>query len=284
MHEISDLAKNFPIALTREIEELSCGNGRVSEIRIRRQGRSSIVISGRCVPLAFSATESIDAIFSSVCRGAPYAYRDSIARGYVPLGGGVRVGVAGRARYEQGRLVGVDEISSLVFRLPSAACDFAEGLFNIWRRASGGLLIFAPPGGGKTTALRSLAAKLASGTGARRVVIVDEREELSTDELSGLEIDILSGYRRALGISIATRTLSPEIIITDEIGPEETEELLGCANSGVPIIASAHAASIDELMLRLDMQSLVSRRVFTSFASISREGGKFVCREEFVEK
>ena len=284
MHDISYVTKIFPLALKREIEALSRDGSRISEIRIRRKGRTSLVICGRSVPLAFSASDSFDAIFNSVCRGTPYAYRDSIERGYVPLGEGVRVGVAGRARYEGGRLVGVDGISSLVFRLPSGRCDFTDELYAIWRRAVGGLLIFSPPGGGKTTALRALAARLASGATAKRVVIVDEREELSTDELSGLELDILSGYRRGVGISIATRALSPEVIITDEIAPEDSEELLACANSGVPIVASAHAASIDELLCRPDIDRLISRGVFTGFVSIAREGGKFICREEFVKK
>ena len=133
--------------------------------------------------------------------------------------------------------------------------------------------------GGKTTALRSLAARIASGRSARRVVIVDEREEIFSDALLGLEVDVLSGYRRAYGISLATRTMSPEIIVTDEIATEDAGAILRSVNSGVPIIASAHAGSSDELMRREDIIEFIKRRVFESFVELARVDGHFLCRE-----
>ncbi len=152
-HIIDKISELFPAPLAREIEAISQGR-RISEIRIRRRGRSSIVAFGRSIPLSFSGEKYIDNIFMSVCRGTPYAYRDSILKGFVPLFDGVRVGVAGRARYEGDRLVGITDVSSLVFRIPAEKCDFASEIYEIWRRSRGGLLIFSAPGGGKTTALR----------------------------------------------------------------------------------------------------------------------------------
>lgn len=282
-HIIDKISELFPAPLAREIEAISQGR-RISEIRIRRRGRSSIVAFGRSIPLSFFGEKHIDNIFMSVCRGTPYAYRDSILNGFVPLFDGVRVGVAGRARYEGERLVGITDVSSLVFRIPAEKCDFASEIYEIWRRSHGGLLIFSAPGGGKTTALRSLARSIGTGVGARRIALIDEREELFTDELSDGEIDVLSGYRRAYGISLATRTLNPEVIITDEIAPEDADALLRCANSGVPIIASAHADSTRELMQRPDIERLIERGVFGSFAYVTRGDGSFICKEVFVEK
>ena len=271
----------FPDALAREVKALSMGR-RLSEIRIRRTGRSSIVSFGKSYALSFLAEGCIDDIFMGVCRGTPYAYRDGILNGFIPLFDGVRVGVAGRAHYEAERLVGVTDISSLVFRLPAEKCDFADEIFEIWRRCRGGLLIFSAPGGGKTTALRSLARSIATVAVARRVALIDEREEIFTDELYGAEIDVLSGYKRAYGVSLATRTLNPEVIITDEIAPEDAEALLKSANSGVPIIASAHAGSVGELMRRADIARLVSDGVFGSFVYGTGEEGRFIYREEFI--
>lgn len=283
VHIIERISELFPAPFVREIEAVSLGR-RISEIRIRRRGRSSIVAFGRSIPLSFSGEKYIDNIFMSVCRGTPYAYRDSILKGFVPLFDGVRVGVAGRARYEGERLVGITDVSSLVFRIPAEKCDFASEIYEIWHRSRGGLLIFSAPGGGKTTALRSLAVSIGTGVGARRVALIDEREELFSDELSDGEIDVLSGYRRAYGISLATRTLNPEVIITDEIASEDADALLRCANSGVPIIASAHADSTRELMQRSDIERLVERGVFGSFAHVTRGDGRFICKEVFVEK
>ena len=118
-----------------------------------------------------------------------------------------------------------------------------------------------------------------------RVVIVDEREEIFTDELSGREIDVLSGYRRALGISLATRCLSPQVILTDEIAAEDSADILAAANAGVPIIATAHASSAAELMQREDIRGMLVGGVFRRLVGIYRVNGRFVCREEdFPEK
>jgi len=272
----------FPPALRREIEALLLGNRKISEIRIRKDGRCSLVLGGRTIPLVYTARNDIDAIFTAVCRGAPYAYRDNVKAGFVPFIPGVRVGVAGRAAYDGDRLVGISDVSSLVFRIPSGECDFSAEILDIWRRSKGGLLIFSAPGGGKTTALRSLASSLSRGKEARRVVVVDERDEIFTDELRGFEVDTLSGYKRAFGISLATRSLNPEVIITDEISADDSGAISAAANCGVPIIATAHAADTDELCRREDIMSLIKRGVFRSFAGIFRSGGRFVCREVFL--
>ena len=109
---------------------------------------------------------------------------------------------------------------------------------------------------------------------------MDEREEISTEELAGRNVDLLLGYRRATGIEIATRCLAPEVIITDEIAPEDAEDVLAAANSGVPIIATAHAATVGELLSREQIARLVRAGVFSNIVGIYREGGRFVCREE----
>ena len=276
METISEALSHLPRNLSLEILRLGDGE-EIREIRLRGRGRSSLVTGRGVLPLSISCAPYIAEVFASICRGAPYAYRDTVERGYVPLPSGVRVGVAGRARYDGGRLVGIGEVDSLVFRIPTGKCDFSRAISLICRNPQGGVLIFSSPGGGKTTALRVLAASLSLRF---RVVIVDEREEIYTDELSGREIDVLSGYRRAFGISLATRCLSPEVILTDEIAPEDSSDILAAANAGVPIIATAHASSREELLQREDIRRLVAGGVFQRTVGIYKVGGKFTCKEE----
>ena len=274
---IQEILKILPRDMALEIASLCRRYGEARELRLRRRGVSLLIFADRSASVKSVGDSTVDDVFSAVCRGAPYAFRDSIVRGFVPLFDGIRVGVAGRAHYDGGRLVGVSDIESLVFRLPTGSCDFAERITAICRSAPGGVLIFSPPFGGKTTALRAIAAELSSD---RRVVIVDEREEIWTAALKGRNIDLLSGYRRAAGIEIATRCLAPEVIITDEIAAEDADDILASANSGVPIIATAHAATVGELLARAHIARLLNLGVFSTLVGIYKEDGRFVCREE----
>ena len=278
---IQEILKILPRDMALEIASLCRRYGEARELRLRRRGVSLLIFADRSAFLKSVGDSTVDDVFSAVCRGAPYAFRDSIVRGFVPLPGGIRVGVAGRAHYDGGRLVGVSDIESLVFRLPTGSCDFAERITAICRSAPGGVLIFSPPFGGKTTALRAIAAELSRD---RRVVIVDEREEIWTAALTGRNIDLLSGYRRAAGIEIATRCLAPEVIITDEIAAEDAEDILAAANSGVPIIATAHAATVGELLAGAHIARLFESGVFSTFVGIYKEDGRFACREESFDR
>lgn len=280
MRILQEILKFLPKELALEISSYAAAKGTPQEIRLRRRGCSILIFDGESIALGRVEEGTVDRVFFAVCRGAPYAYRDSIARGYLPLSGGVRVGVAGRAHYDGGCIVGVSDVESLVFRIPAGGCDFSARIVDICRRARGGVLIFSPPFGGKTTALRAVAAGLSS---TRRVAIVDEREEIYTEELFGRNIDLLSGYRRAVGIGIATRCLAPQVIVTDEISAEDADEVIAALNSGVPIVATAHAGSLGELLSRGEMLRLVRSGAFSTAVGIYREGGRYTCREEELD-
>ena len=72
----------------------------------------------------------------------------------------------------------------------------------------------------------------------------------------GENTDVLNGYSRGEGIMCALRSLSPEVIICDEIGGD-AEKIRQCMNCGVKLIVSAHAGSICELMSRPALQELL---------------------------
>ena len=93
-----------------------------------------------------------------------------------------------------------------------------------------GKLISVIGSGGKTTFLRSAAYLLSTGREALRVGVADERDELITPEMSACIIDRVSGCPKALAVEILTRTMSPQVIICDEIGAGGAEELLAAAN------------------------------------------------------
>ena len=85
-----------------------------------------------------------------------------------------------------------------------------------------------PPSSGKTTFLRDIARSLSLGRFAsgRRVAIVDERGELGGFDL-GPCADILRGYPKETGLEVALRTLSPEVIVCDELSQRDFKAVQG---------------------------------------------------------
>lgn len=248
----------------------------ISEIRLRAYGRSSFILSGERIYFANSPTaEEMKRTLSRICDGALYAYRDSIKDGYITLRGGVRVGICGRARYENSSFIGVCDVTSLVFRIPTGSSSFTELLYEVWQKTSRGMLIYSPPGVGKTTAVRSLVKAIASGCDARQVAVIDERCEISAEDYSHSAVDVFLGYRRAEGMNIALRSMSPEVIALDEIGRVgEAEAMRESLNSGVRIIATAHASSFAELKRKTNMKPFFEGEIFDSFVGLSIKNGK----------
>ena len=278
---LSHVMKYLPAPVTDRIlgtlSDMGASGADVNELRLRAGGRGLLVVNGRNIPIELrTGSEELGEVLKRICDGAVFAHRDDISKGYVTLGMGVRVGVCGHARYDCGRIVGVSDISTLVFRRPSGECSFAHSLYRQWKGYGGGMLICSAAGEGKTTAIRALARLIGSGSDARRVVVVDERSEFSDDDYRTSSVDILSGYKRALGVEIAVRTLSAEVIIVDEISSrEDAAAMLSSLGAGVCVIATVHARSLDDAMKRDYVRNLIKGGLFECVCLISRSGGRF---------
>ncbi len=273
------LARMLPYRLTDEIGRCECPM--IEEIRIRRERCASLTCGDRNILLNCRLDgQEMDELFFKLCGGSVYAYAESIAQGYISLGGGIRVGVCGRAAVEQGRIIGVNQVSSIVIRLPHRApSGVGAPLASLIRDGDGrGVLVYSRPGVGKTTVLRDAAAILASGARPMRVAVVDTRGELGYSlDAAGLTVDILTGYPRKDGISVAVRTLGAQVIVCDEIGDaDEAAAIVSAHNCGVPLLASAHAGSIGELMSKPGISRLHQSRAFGKYVSlVRRPGGEF---------
>lgn len=260
----------LPVALAIEIESIVegrvGGEGALGEIRLIADGRCSIIHKRDTLFLSYSPNGGeVEEILNRICSGGTYAFRDTVKNGFVPMGDGIRVGVSGTARYDEGRLVGISSVKTLVFRFPLYHCDFSEPLLRIYRRGIGsGMLIYSPPGVGKTTALRALAEVISK---EKRLCIVDERGEFSGGGLASASI--LSGYDKPLGIEIALRTHSPQVIMVDELGAGEAEALSAVLGAGVPLIATAHGGRLQELLARSATSTLIRSGFFSVFVGIS---------------
>ncbi len=268
---------SLPERVRSEIAEQAKKLARVEEIRLHTGRRVTLTSSGRNIPIsAVLVRNEMDRTLTRLCEGSVYAYRDTIAEGYVSLRGGIRVGICGRAAISGGKIVGVYDIDTLAIRIPHKSPPLGGEVIKLIEEMGNtrGVLIYSPPGVGKTTLLRSLALLLSSGSGARRVSVVDTRGELgfSLDQ-PALCLDLLSGYPKAIGISLAARTLGSQVIICDEIGNRgEADAIREAHNCGIPLIATAHAASVRELLGRSGISELHRSGCFGAYVGIRRKG------------
>lgn len=203
-------------------------------------------------------------IYMRLCDGAVYAHEWELRQGYIAVAGGIRVGVAGTAVTEDGRVRGVRQITGLCLRLPRHISGCSAGLRPLMR---GGGLLVGPPSSGKTTLLRDLAVGLAID--GQRVVVVDERGEIAGVE--GLRgCDVLRGYPKAVGVRQAVRCLAPDVILFDELGDrEEVEAVTDCAHAGVAVVATLHGHDPELLARQTVPRMLIDRRSFPLWVFLS---------------
>ena len=249
---------------------------KVDEIRLRKGEKCAYTANGKNYPLNVSFFgRELDETLQKLCEGSLYAYADTIKQGYVTVKNGIRVGIGGRAVCENGKILGVYDVSSLCIRIPHGVWDVGSPVCELVGK-SGGVLVYSPPGVGKTTLVRSVTAKLSGDVEPLRVAVVDTRGEIACKLPHGLMVDVLSGYPKGEGIEISARTLSPDVIVVDEIGSSDAEinAILSAHNCGVPLIATAHAKTVEELLRRSGIRRLHDAAIFQNYVGIARGVGK----------
>ena len=231
----------LPVRIRAAVDAARRERGAVDEIRLICGARASVVtVDGTVTTDVVCREDELRRTVMSLCGNSVYSHSETIREGYVVTSDGIRAGVAGRAVCEGGRIVAVTDVGGLVIRIPSRRPGFADELYGIMERYDflQNVLVFSAPSGGKTTLLRELAALLSV---KKRVAAVDTRCEI-TEGLSGYPILTLYGYPRAKGTEIAVRTMSPEIVVCDEISTEEDLDAVGAAaGAGVTVVASCHS-------------------------------------------
>lgn len=216
----------------------------------------------------------------TLCGYSVHSHQQEMANGFITTRGGHRAGICGTAVTSGKEISAIRDISSINLRIAREVRDAATPLIEeIFSKKLCGVLIIGIPSSGKTTILRDLARQLACGKAGRfvKVAVVDERCEIGAvyDGVAqndlGVCCDILSGYPKGQGILSAVRTLSPHVILCDEIGAkEEVDSMLDGINCGVRMVATAHAENLGELLRRPQIVRLLEHGAFDK---IVRLGG-----------
>ena len=242
----------------------------LNEIRISSKGYVSFTVKNSNYFLKHNnqkirlSKNEIENIFSKVCSGCVHKYENQIRNGYITVPGGHRVGFCGTAVYEKDELLTVKNISSISFRISRQIKNAAREIIGniISGETVCSALIVGEPCGGKTTILTDL-ARLLSNSG-KRCAVIDERGEICSCYEGTPQKDIgeltcvFDGYTKGEGMMIALRTMSPQVIICDEVGnSSDADAMLEAMNAGVPVIATAHATNEDELLSRPQIEEII---------------------------
>lgn len=222
------------------------------------------------LPLKIASQRELEESLKTMCKDSVYSYTNEIKNGFLTLKGGHRVGLCGTAVMEDEKIVNVRDISTLSVRIARQMRNSADELLSSINNKFNGIILAGIPASGKTTILRELARKLSLL--GEKVSVIDERNEFS-GTYAGLAqndlgfCDILNGYPKAEGLTQAIRTLSPNVIVCDEIGTErDIQAIRQAVHAGVKLIVSVHAGSIDDFSRRKHCMDILNTEAFDVLA------------------
>ena len=262
----------------------------IYEIRIKI-GKLILVYSkyGENIVNYVTTKEDMKSLIQKISNYSLYAYEEDIRQGFITIKGGHRIGIAGECVMEKGEVKTIRNISSINIRVCSEVIGCSDKLIKyIYSQKENRIfntIIISPPKCGKTTILRDIARNISNGMNSiglygRKVAVIDERSEIGACHFGipqndlGMRTDILDNCLKKEGMIMAIRSLSPEILICDEIGTKgDVEALLMAFNSGVNIITSIHGFTIEDLYKRKVFHELLDNGIIERAIVLSSRKG-----------
>lgn len=225
-----------------------------------------------------------------------YAYEDEIRQGFITVQGGHRIGLAGKVILEQGKVKSVKHISFINIRMSHEVIGCGECVLPYIYRNQHicHTLVISPPGCGKTTLIRDMVRLISNGNHEHpgmTVGVIDERSEIGAcyrgvpQNDIGIRTDILDCCPKAEGMLMMIRTMSPKLIVVDEIGKmEDIDALAYVMNCGCQILATVHGSSVDDVKKKPVLRKLIEDKMFRRYIVLAGDNGPGKVRNISDEK
>ena len=256
MNHFEQVLACFPRGVQQQMHRLDSNTKQhIQEIRVYKNKEILVISDNRRIQLSGKIEgDTIRQILNHLMQFSYYAYEEDLAKGFVTICGGHRVGICGKAVVEKGKVSLLREISSFNIRYAREVIGCSDNLMHhiLDGNKINNTLLVSPPAYGKTTLLRDITRNLSLKH--FKVAVCDERSEIAGmhDGISsyqfGTMVDVLDGCPKAEGMMMLVRSMSPDVIIADEIGrSEDLNAIEICQHSGVAVITSAHGYSMNDV-------------------------------------
>ena len=260
----NDFLKILPRHIAKEADRHRSAGCQELRLRVDRQ---PILVTAASELLLSSRVTADDLVFcvNSATKYSPWASATTM-EGFVTAAGGHRIGICGEAIGQGTSLKGLRDYRSLCIRI---AADH-KGICGSLPQIRGNILIIGPPGSGKTTLLRDLLRELSR---KENVSVIDQRWEIFPIGFDpGIKTDILYGCDKERAMDMLLRTMAPDTIAMDEITKAtDCEALEKAAWCGIRLIATAHAANLEELRRRTVYAPLLQCGIFSQVVILQKD-------------
>lgn len=292
MNNLEQILNKLPERIRIPIQELPepllAG---LEEIRLRACGDVRVISKNQEIVVALKKNamvtrQELDTILNNLLDYSYYAYEEELAKGYITIEGGHRVGICGRAVLDHGKVTLIKEVSSLNLRRSREITGVSERILSHVLDKEGTLqntLIVSPPKCGKTTLLRDLTRALSYQ--GFKIGLCDERSEIAGTYMGqpsfdiGPRTDVLDGCPKAEGMIMLIRAMSPDAVVTDEIGKKEDIDAIETALcAGVAILTTIHGRDYDDV-LSSNLGPIVKRGVFSRILFLTNDPRTGTIRE-----
>ena len=231
------------------------------------------------------AEKDIKDVIEFISNYSLYAFEDELRSGYITVDGGHRVGIAGKVIVEDNKVKTMKNITCINIRISHEIKGCANKVipYILQENKIYHTMIISPPRCGKTTLLRDIVRQLSNGVNNNRgitVGVVDERSEIGgcyrgiPQNDIGIRTDILDGCPKTEGMLMLIRSMSPQVIVVDEIGSSDDIEAIDFViNAGCKIICTVHGTSLMEIRNKPILQELINKNTFERFIVLENKNG-----------